>query len=730
MTQLRFPENLLKVSLTIAIFLLLGISSENYRQFRSYSESQKRIIKSHEIQTLLQKLLNAIIKTEASYKAIIVTNEKEIIEDYFEQKLNIQPQIEKIKLLTTDDYIVQAKIDTIQKVINQRINFLDQHIYLDSKRNQGIYKSALTSSAKLVEDVEDLIEEIIIEETLALNEKESLRDKKYRINPLLLLTTVLFSLFIFVIGFIALYYYLKKARKTLYTLKVNQMIYEQAEQISRSGHWHYRPGSNKITFSTNLFRLLGFEPYSFKPSLKKYLDIISVNDRPNFLSALKKLKSEGHTPAIDLTIITPDGKEKCLRFVARLLNDNNGNKLVVGANKDLTYEIETNKKLNRLNSDLKMRNNIFKYAESIAMVGSYSYDFEKKEFKFSDNLYKMLGFKPENFPPSESKFVEFIHIDDRADFIEKMGLENVMNNFHINRIRIIDNNGNVKYLSVNKKIFNEDNSKILIVAFKDITEEVLITKRLEEKNEELSKSNEELESFNHIASHDLQEPLRKIHTFISRIRDSDDLNASPLIVDYLSRIRIAANRMQKLVIDLLSFSRASKDSDNFEFSNLNKILKSALHELNSDIQEKQAIINYDELPSVTIISFQFQQLFVNLISNALKYSKHNIRPVIKISNEKLTFDELLKFPHYNETELVKITFEDNGIGFEQQYADVIFILFQRLHDRKKYSGTGIGLAICKKILHNHRGSIFAEGRPEVGSKFTIIFPKTPVNRSF
>ncbi|PTB94489.1 hypothetical protein C9994_12045, partial [Marivirga lumbricoides] len=720
MKKFRFSENILKISLIVAIFLLLGISGENYRQFNSYTETQEKINESYKTQANLQALLYVIEETEATHRSIIVTNERKLIEKYFEKKAKIQPQINILKKLTKDDPYSRNKIDSIQRIVNQRIDFLDNHLKIyDSADSNLIYKQNLASSANLLQEIERLIEEVVKQEDNTLHKTKDISDKKLKITPLLLLAVVLFSIFIFIISSIILYRYLQNARRNLSQSQINNMIYEQSERISRSGHWHFQPSTKKIEFSSNLYRLLGFEPNSFKPSLKKYLSVIDEADRSQLIANLKKLKSEGSIPSMDINITTPSGESRCLRFIARLVTDENGNDLIIGANKDLTFEIETNKELNELNSELKISNSIYKNAESIAMIGSYSYDFDKKKFAFSDNLFHILGYLPESFEASELKFIEFIHEDDRSVFIEHMGLHQAVNKHSMSRIRIIDKNGNLKYLTSNKKIFKENEKKIMIVTLKDISEEVMISKRLEEKNEDLIKSNSELESFNHIASHDLQEPLRKIQTFISRINVTDDVNLPPLIADYLSRIASAANRMQNLVIDLLSFSRASKENKVFENYDLNIILEDAIQELQTDIQEKDAQINAVNLPNSTVIPFQFQQLFVNLLSNSLKYAKEDVQPIITIQNESISQKDLSAFPNYKKNELVKISFEDNGIGFDQQYADNIFILFKRLHDRRRYSGTGIGLAICKKILQNHKGQIYAEGKPGIGSKFTI-----------
>ena len=181
--------------------------------------------------------------------------------------------------------------------------------------------------------------------------------------------------------------------------------------------------------------------------------------------------------------------------------------------------------------------------------------------------------------------------------------------------------------------------------------------------------------------------------------------------------------MRILIDDLLQYSRTTKVEKVFEVTNLNDLLENAKTDLFQSIEEKNAIIQSDKLPSMTVIPFQIQQLFVNLIGNSLKYSKAEVAPKIKISCKKVTAADEELIPKSNKDVFYKINFTDNGIGFEQEYAEKIFILFNRLHNKNDYVGTGIGLAICKKIVENHKGFIFAKGIPNGGSTFTIYLPE-------
>jgi signal transduction histidine kinase len=238
-------------------------------------------------------------------------------------------------------------------------------------------------------------------------------------------------------------------------------------------------------------------------------------------------------------------------------------------------------------------------------------------------------------------------------------------------------------------------------------------KVLEEKNMELERKNKELESFNYIASHDLQEPLRKIQLFYSRVLEKDKHNLSESSLEYFASISSAADRMQNLIEALLSYSTTNFTGMVFEKTDLNDILADVKSDLGELIESKNASIESDVLPKLSVIPFQFRQLLTNLISNGIKYSKKDIPPIITITSAQ-SEEEGKKF--------WKIAIADNGIGFEQQYEHKIFELFQRLHGKNEFVGTGIGLAICKKIIENHKGRIEVQTEPGIGSVFTIFVP--------
>jgi len=257
--------------------------------------------------------------------------------------------------------------------------------------------------------------------------------------------------------------------------------------------------------------------------------------------------------------------------------------------------------------------------------------------------------------------------------------------------------------------------------------EVSLQKKVEErtselrlKNKELEYINEELQQFAYIASHDLQEPLRKIRTFGSIL--SAELTPDAPLRKYVDKIIGSAERMSGLIKSLLDYSRLPKEGIRYEKVDLNVTLNQILQDYELLIEQKAAVINLHPLPVITGVPLQINQLFYNLIGNALKFSRRGVSPVISISAQQVSDQqknewELSYWSHY-----VEIRVEDNGIGFDQHYASKIFTIFQRLNDRSQYGGYGIGLALCKKVVDAHRGRIFAEGKLKEGALFRIILP--------
>ncbi len=272
-----------------------------------------------------------------------------------------------------------------------------------------------------------------------------------------------------------------------------------------------------------------------------------------------------------------------------------------------------------------------------------------------------------------------------------------------------------KLISINKSLEAEVNErKISEGKVKALNQQLL------ESIERLETANKELDRFAFMASHDLQEPLRKIRMFSDRLFSKYESIFDDEALMYIDRIQKAGERMQTLIKDILTFSKISLEKDAFENSDLNVVLDEVLSDLQSNIEAKGATIMIEKLPSLFVSPGLMRPLFNNLIGNALKYSKKEVKPVIKIYADTITFER--KKGSGNPDKYWRIYVEDNGIGFEQKYAEQIFGMFKRLHAASDFEGTGIGLTLCKKIVEEHNGFISAKSKMGEGSTFIILLP--------
>ena len=407
------------------------------------------------------------------------------------------------------------------------------------------------------------------------------------------------------------------------------------------------------------------------------------------------------------------------------VKDENGNiERWIGTNTDITeqknFTEELEIKVKERTKELHIQNETFKQAEESSKQGSYSFNLTTGKLVYSDNLYRLIEYHPNEFEPSLEEFYTHVHPEDK-DLVEKAA-EKVLvsqqgDEWHY---RMITKYNKVIYIKGTGRIIEFGKEKLLVGTLQDVTDDILKAKTLKEKNIQLQISNAEFASFSYIASHDLQEPLRKIKTFSKYIIDAEKF--SDKTQDYFNRIIGASDRMQNLIISLLDFSRTTSTKLNFEPCDFNDLVEEVKENLQLTIIEKQAVVEYSLLPIINASHFQMVQLFTNLIDNAIKYSLPERKPHIKITS-RIEEGKKIEHPESDiQKDYYKIVIEDNGIGFKKEYEKKIFELFQRLHGKSEYSGTGIGLAIVKKIVTNHQGFIVAEGRDELGATFIIYLP--------
>jgi PAS domain S-box-containing protein len=376
-------------------------------------------------------------------------------------------------------------------------------------------------------------------------------------------------------------------------------------------------------------------------------------------------------------------------------------------------------------------------SKEAAELGIFDLDLKTGDMHWDERCRTLFGISHKRSVSYDIDFIKRLHPDDQdrvLKVVHKAYSKSLSNGDYDVKYRTIGaEDGTVRWVRAKGKVYFDagENPVRFIGSVLDITEQVMAlqkieglveerTKELAQANEsllvankELQRSNANLEEFTYAASHDLKEPIRKIAIFSNQLKAqlTDRLNENENRL--FGRVQNATERMRDLIDDLLLYSHVTQRPHETELIDLNVKVQSVLEDLELDIDEKSAVIIVAKLPVVKGYRRQLQQLFQNLISNALKYRKANVPPRIDISATEVTEDGKL----YNA-----ITIKDNGIGFEEKYADQIFHMFTRLHGKAEYSGTGVGLSIVKKVVENHDGMIKVESTPGKGSSFHVYLP--------
>ena len=513
-------------------------------------------------------------------------------------------------------------------------------------------------------------------------------------------------------------------------LERNEELYKQAQKLTHIGNWTWELNTGEIKLSDELYRIYGLEHNPIL-TLDEFISFVHPDDKGIVHEKLKESVRTHQPHNLDFRIIRKDGEERIIRRNAEVYTDENNEPYkVAGTGQDITTEV-------LLIKGLKEREENFSQLIQNAPDSIVAINEKGNIILWNQKATKLFGW--------ENKDVCGKKLEDAIIPEEYRELYTIKNLLTINKRQLLNKtiettiinsqrkkihisltvsqtmqNGKPVYITFIRDVSDEKKNKLdLEIKTKQLAE---LNASLQHKNLALERSNKELTSFSYVASHDLQEPLRKIRTFINLILEKEH-HISEEGKECFDRIITSAGRMQKLIEDLLSFSRIQLyESTVLKPVDLNIVVEELIALHNERIVEGNLFITASKLPTVNVIPFQMQQLLGNLISNSIKYSKPGNATEIKISSMIVHGNDLNLFNLEQDKDYFKITISDNGIGFEQQYSEKIFEIFQRLHTRNEYSGTGIGLSICKRIAENHHGTITANSTLNDGATFDIYLP--------
>jgi len=388
---------------------------------------------------------------------------------------------------------------------------------------------------------------------------------------------------------------------------------------------------------------------------------------------------------------------------------------------------EAKQRLEIQNRRLQQREEDLNRAQSVARIGSWRMDVRRNVLHWSNETYRLFGV-PKGNPMTYEAFIAMIHPGDR-ELVDRVWQAALSGKPYDVEHRIVVGDL-IRWVHEQAELEFDEQDELLggFGTVQDITERKRMEEELRESHDQmeqrvrertnelaaavsrLESMNKELQEFAYVASHDLQEPLRKIQAFADRLKSRCGGKLDETETDYLARMERAASRMQQLISDLLSLSRVGSRPGPIEPLDLNAIAREVAETFEHRIIQKGGKLQIEDLPTIEADETQMRQLFQNLIANALKFQKNGGKPQVRVYSD---------FPGMKTC---RICVEDNGIGFDEIYLDRIFIPFQRLHGRDEFEGTGMGLAICRKIVERHGGNITARSQPGHGSTFLVTLP--------
>ncbi len=536
---------------------------------------------------------------------------------------------------------------------------------------------------------------------------------------------------------------LRKQAEEIIRNKTNQLI--EAQELAHIGSWEWDVRHDRIEWSDELFRIFGLEPQEFVATYESYLNYIHEDDRELVNGIVTQALSDRMPFQFFHKVLRRDGSVRIISASGRVFTDKAGDILrMTGTAQDVTNQ-------KRYEEELKLSEERFLKIFHNNPVPMTLSEVKSNKIRFANNLFyntfgydstEVLGHSAEELElidPEEYQHVVgriFGYIGEQRSLDEVQALSRDETEVLLLKLKQVEQMKDFEILYTRKngqkfpaivsfEVIRIGAESYIVTSYQDITERKKIEERLRIQNEQLDQANKELESFAYVSSHDLQEPLRKIQTFVSLIEETEAGNLSDYGLDKFRKIQASASRMQTLIKDLLAFSSTASSERKFEAVDLMDLIEEVKDDLSLEISQKNAKIEIGEACTAKLIPFQFRQLMSNLIGNALKFSKSDVAPSIKINcvidkGKKFDFKKLSP-----ELAYCHITVEDNGIGFSQDQNERIFDVFQRLHGRDQYTGTGIGLAIVKKIVENHDGFISAQGVPGIGATFHVYVPCKP-----
>ena len=497
-------------------------------------------------------------------------------------------------------------------------------------------------------------------------------------------------------------------------------------KASELGTWEWNIKTDESYYSERFLEIFGLS----KTDASKDLDLLQFF-HPEDIKIRKKAFIDAFAKGVlhyESRIIWNDKSTHWIQVKGKVFyDDGNQPNNLIGTLRDITDEKKQQKELQENEQKFRL------LADSMPQF-VWTGDAEGNLNYFNQSVYNYSGLTPEQI--KQEGWLQIVHLEEQDDNLKKW-VHSIQTGEDFNFEHRFRRKDGVYRWQLSRAIPQRDakgNIQMWVGTSTDIEDQKAFTNRLEKKveertneleikNRELKKMNAELQSFAYVSSHDLQEPLRKIQTFSARILDKEYQSLSANGKDYFGRMQKAANRMQTLIEDLLNYSRTTTENIIFEKADLDELAKEVVRNFTDDVTERNITVDICEKCLVYVIPFQIKQLLFNLLNNSVKFARAEVELEVKIKIDLIKANKInSKALIYTDKMYCHVAVTDNGIGFEEEYAEKIFEVFQRLHGKSEYDGTGIGLAIVKKIVENHNGIIQATSVVNEGTTFNIYIP--------
>lgn len=495
-------------------------------------------------------------------------------------------------------------------------------------------------------------------------------------------------------------------KRAVQSLKETNERLKAALDASSTGTFIWNIQTNELSWDENLDRLFGLPPGRSVRNLDKFIERVHPLDRGAVIAACKKCAQDGADFEMEFRVVYPDGSIHWLFDKGKTYRDEEGKPLyMTGACVDISQ---------RKNADERIKENEQRFRTLLDTLPQMVWvRNDSGVIEYASHSWQQYS----GIEDADDAWVQIVHPEDWAFIMRQWEKHHTDGSSFRHEVRLRSKDGEYRWHdSIAEPIKNEAGTVVKwIGALSDIHVQKVFSEKLErevaERTKELQRSNQDLQQFAHVASHDLKEPVRKIRIFEAKLKEELGHHLSPKIFKYLERIETAAARMQSMIDGVLMYSSLTEKAQEFRTVVMNEIIQDIQNDLELLIAEKEATIEKEDLPEVRGNPVLLYQLFYNLINNSLKFSMPGVKPLIKIYTSALEQEQRTQF-----------IISDNGIGFDSRFAEEIFKTFTRLHTKDQFEGTGLGLALCKKIVERHGGIISARSEEGKGAAFIVTLP--------